>query len=231
MSNECRDANNSESKSGLKLHVIVPLGMFQVVLHSPAIDAPVAGRSLLDAFGHQVPIFLYVHEDHLEPQLSPAIVAYCSSLVQPYSLLDSGRRPEESAVKHELELSVLCHLQHLVEHLRHIFLLTHQQVAEGIHLHPVVAEEERFDGTSWGSITQQDQLRAVLLAGRQVEVAEEGVAQLAALIQLLFIVTYGNRFAAVVAVSMGLTGFALESFPLLDALLTSDGGFLDLHVS
>ena len=30
---------------------------------------------------------------------------------------------------------------------------------------------------------------------------------------------------------MGLAGFALESFPLLDALLTSDGGLLDLHVS
>jgi hypothetical protein len=205
--------------------------MFQVVLHSPTIDSPVAGWSLLDALGHQVPVFLYVHEDHLEPQLSPAIVAYCSSLVQPHPLLDSGRRPEESAVEHELELSVLCHLQHLVEHLRHIFLLTHQQVAEGIHLHPVVAEEERLNGTSGCSIAEQDQLRAVLLAGRHVEVAEERVAQLAALIQLLFIVTYCNRFAAVMTVSMGLTGFALESFPLLDALLTIDGGLLDLHVS
>lgn len=156
--------------------------MFQVVLHSPTIDSPVAGRSLLDALGHQVPVFLYVHEDHLEPQLSPAIVAYCSSLVQPHPLLDSGRRPEESAVQHELELSVLCHLQHLVEHLRHIFLLTHQQVAEGIHLHPVVAEKERFNGTSGCSIAEQDQLRAVLLARRQVEVAEERVAQLAALV-------------------------------------------------
>jgi hypothetical protein len=118
-----------------------------------------------------------------------------------------------------------------LEHLRHIFLLTYQQVAKGVHLHPVVAEEERFNGTSGCSIAEQDQLRAVLLAGRQVEVAEERVAQLAALIQPLFIVTYGNRLAAVVAVSVGLTWFALESFPLLDALLASDGGLLDLHVS
>ena len=153
--------------------MIVLFCMFQVVLHRPAIDAPVAGRSLLDALGHQVPVFLNVHEDHLKPQLSPAIVAYCCSLVQPHPLLHSRRCPEQSTVEHELELAALCQFQHLMEHVPHFLLLADQQVAEGVHLHLVIAEVDRLDGAGGRSIAKQYQLRTILLAGRQVEVAEE----------------------------------------------------------
>ena len=136
--------------------MIVLFCMFQVVLHRPAIDAPVAWRSLLVALGHQVPLFLNVHEDHLEPKLSPAIVAYCCSLVQPHPLLHSRRRPKQSTVEHELELAALCQFQHLMEHVAHFLLLADQQVAEGVHLHLVIAEVDRFYGACGCSITKQD---------------------------------------------------------------------------
>jgi hypothetical protein len=57
------------------------------------------------------------------------------------------------------------------------------------------------------------------------------VAQLAALVQFLFILAYGQGFVAVVAISMALARFALESFPFFNAFLTSDGGMLYFHVS
>lgn len=57
----------SGSKLGLKLHMIIPLGMFYIMLHSPTIDAPVAGRSILYRLGHQIRILPHIHKDHLEP--------------------------------------------------------------------------------------------------------------------------------------------------------------------
>lgn len=55
--------------------MIIPLCVFYIMLHSPAIDAPIARRPVLDGLRHEVPILLHIHEDHLKPQLPPAIVA------------------------------------------------------------------------------------------------------------------------------------------------------------
>jgi hypothetical protein len=60
-----------------------------------------------------------------------------------------------------------------MEHVPHFLLLADQQVAEGVHLHLVIAEVDRLDGAGGRSIAKQNQPRTILLAGRQVEVAEE----------------------------------------------------------
>ena len=50
--------------------------MFNIMLHGPAVDTPIAWWPILDGLGHQIPILLHIHKNHLEPQLPPAIVAY-----------------------------------------------------------------------------------------------------------------------------------------------------------
>lgn len=67
--------------------MIVALGMFYIMLHGPAVDAPVTRRPVLDGLRHQVPVLLHIYENHLEPQLPPAIVAHGGSLMEPNRLL------------------------------------------------------------------------------------------------------------------------------------------------
>ena len=55
----------------------VLLSMLYIMLHGSTVYAPVAGRSILDCLGHQVSVVLHVDEDHLKPELAPAVVADC----------------------------------------------------------------------------------------------------------------------------------------------------------
>lgn len=61
--------------------MIVFLGVLEIVHHRFTVDSPVAYGSGLDAVRHQVQVFLHEHENHLEPQLQPTVVANRRSLI------------------------------------------------------------------------------------------------------------------------------------------------------
>lgn len=83
--------------------MVIPLGVFDVMFHGPAVDAPVAGRSILDGLRHEIPVLLHVGEDHLEPKLPPAVIAHWGSFVESNCAFFCRSTTEEATVEHELE--------------------------------------------------------------------------------------------------------------------------------
>jgi hypothetical protein len=92
------------------------LGVLKVVLHRAAVYPPIADWPLLNAVRHQVGVLLDEHEDHLKPELSPAVVTDRRVLIQTNRLFHSRRVSENLFVEHKLETTTFRKAQHVFKH-------------------------------------------------------------------------------------------------------------------
>lgn len=207
--------------------MVVLFCMLQIMCHSIAVYSPVAHRPFLYRLRHHINILPHIHKNHLKPQLPPAIVANRRSLAQGYSALDHRSiSPQQTFIVHELESAQFGQFQHLFEHIRQSLLHSHKHILEGIHLDSVIAEIDQIYNAWRSSLSQKDKFGSVLLAGREIQIAEEGSAENALLVEFL-IISASQGFGAVVTIDVDLAGWAFEAVTFFRAF-PADGLVVDL---
>lgn len=145
---------HSAKKFGLLFHMVILFGVFDVMGHCMAVDPPVASWSVSDGFRKVGSVLVEVGEDHLKPEVSPAVVANRRWFMYTDLPVNFWRIRKDLAIKSVPKFIYLCQVKHFCEHLFEIFLLCHQQICECIHFYLIVSEKYGFNSTCGTSIAQ-----------------------------------------------------------------------------